>query len=147
MLPIVGSDQGYRVRRIYCVGRNYVAHVREMKEADERDPPFFFQKPADAIVLDGDLIPYPPQTRDYQHEIALRHTAAKKNVTDGVGAVPMIELRYMIAFIVPITVTMRDFLAAKGHAREQVDAMHAAWFKAVVLHVTLWARPYAPEVW
>lgn len=85
--------------------------------------------------------------RDYQHEIALRHTAAKKNVTDGVGAVPMIELRYMIAFIVPITVTMRDFLAAKGHAREQVDAMHAAWFKAVVLHVTLWARPYAPEVW
>jgi len=85
--------------------------------------------------------------REYQHEIALRHTAAKKNRTDGVGAVPMIGLRYMIAFIVPITVTMRDFLAAKGHDREQVDAMQAAWFKAVVLHVTLWAQPYAPEVW
>lgn len=70
-LPVAGSDERYRVRRIYCVGRNYVAHVREMKEADERDPPFFFQKPADAIVLDRAVIPYPPQTSDYQHEVEL----------------------------------------------------------------------------
>ena len=53
-LPVEGSDARFPVRRIYCVGRNYLAHVREMNEgADERDPPFFFQKPRDAIVHDG----------------------------------------------------------------------------------------------
>jgi fumarylpyruvate hydrolase len=52
VLPVAGGGL-YPVRRIYCVGRNYVSHVREMKEADERDPPFFFQKPRDAIGKDG----------------------------------------------------------------------------------------------
>jgi fumarylpyruvate hydrolase len=60
------------VRRIYCVGRNYLDHIREMKEAeDERDPPFFFQKPRDAIVPDGATIPYPRDTDDFQFEIEL----------------------------------------------------------------------------
>jgi fumarylpyruvate hydrolase len=61
----------FPVRRIYCVGRNYVDHIREMKEADERDPPFFFQKPRDAIVLDGARVPYPPFTSDFQFEVEL----------------------------------------------------------------------------
>jgi fumarylpyruvate hydrolase len=61
----------FPVRRIYCVGRNYLDHIREMKEADERDPPFFFQKPRDAIVLDGARIPYPPFTSDFQFEVEL----------------------------------------------------------------------------
>lgn len=85
--------------------------------------------------------------RDYQHEIALRHTAAKKNLVDGAEAPPYIPLRYMIAFVFPITATMRDFLAAKGHDAAVVDGMHAAWFKAVVLHVSMWAQPYADGVW
>jgi hypothetical protein len=91
--------------------------------------------------------PYDDAWRDYQHEIALRHTAAKKNQTDAVDASREIPLRYMIAFVFPITATMRDFLAAKGHQPAEVDGMHTAWFKAVVLHVCLWARPYASEVW
>lgn len=70
-LPVAGSDALFAVRRIYCVGRNYLDHIREMKEADERDPPFFFQKPTDALVQDGATIPYPPHTEDYQHEIEL----------------------------------------------------------------------------
>ena len=61
----------FPVRRIYCVGRNYLDHIREMKEADERDPPFFFQKPRDAIVLDGARVPYPPFTSDFQFEVEL----------------------------------------------------------------------------
>ena len=61
----------FPVRRIYCVGRNYLDHIREMKEADERDPPFFFQKPRDALVLDGARIPYPPFTSDFQFEVEL----------------------------------------------------------------------------
>jgi fumarylpyruvate hydrolase len=70
MLPVVGAGL-FPVRRIYCVGRNYASHVREMKEADERDPPFFFQKPRDAIVGDGALVPYPPDTDDFQYEVEL----------------------------------------------------------------------------
>ncbi len=91
--------------------------------------------------------PYDDAWRDYQHEIALRHTRAKKNQTDGVDSVPEIALRYMVAFIFPITATMRSFLAAKGHGADDVEGMHTAWFKAVVLHVCLWSQPYAPEVW
>jgi fumarylpyruvate hydrolase len=67
-VPIAGTDERFPVRRVYCVGRNYVDHVREMKEGDEREDPFFFQKPADAVVGDGARIPYPPRTRDFQFE-------------------------------------------------------------------------------
>jgi fumarylpyruvate hydrolase len=70
-VPFVGSESPFAVRRVYCVGRNYIDHIREMKEADERDPPFFFQKPSDAIVQDGDMVPYPPLTGDFQHEVEL----------------------------------------------------------------------------
>src|SRR6266700_7545003 len=70
-LAIAGLSARFPVRRIYCVGRNYVAHIREMKEGDERDPPFFFQKPADAVVEDGATIAYPPDTGDFQFEIEL----------------------------------------------------------------------------
>jgi fumarylpyruvate hydrolase len=70
-LPIAGAQDRFPVRRIYCVGRNYVEHIREMKEGDERDPPFFFQKPTDAIVENGATIPYPSDTEDLQFEIEL----------------------------------------------------------------------------
>ncbi|MET3370115.1 UNVERIFIED_CONTAM: fumarylpyruvate hydrolase [Jeotgalibacillus campisalis] len=68
LVPVVGTDSGFPVRRIYCVGRNYVDHIREMREGDERDDPFFFQKPTDAIELDGSTIPYPRATEDFQFE-------------------------------------------------------------------------------
>jgi fumarylpyruvate hydrolase len=69
-LPVVGGGL-FPVRRVYCVGRNYVDHIREMKEADERDPPFFFQKPRDSVVPDGGRVPYPPFTSDFQFEVEL----------------------------------------------------------------------------
>ncbi|HET9949845.1 MAG TPA: protoglobin domain-containing protein [Longimicrobiales bacterium] len=83
---------------------------------------------------------------DYQQEIALRHTRAKKNRTDGVSAAAdHIHLRYLIAFVYPITATIRSFLAKKGHSEEEVGKMHDAWFKSVVLQVALWSEPYARE--
>ncbi len=82
---------------------------------------------------------------DYQHEIGLRHHRAKKNQTDGVNSVPHIPLRYLIAFIYPITATVRPFLASKGHLPEEVDKMHQAWFKALTLTVALWAYPYVKD--
>jgi fumarylpyruvate hydrolase len=69
-VPIAGESRHFPVRRIYCVGRNYADHIREMG-GDERQPPFFFQKPTDAIVLDGAKVPYPAHTQDFQHEIEL----------------------------------------------------------------------------
>ncbi|MDI3213279.1 protoglobin domain-containing protein [Arthrobacter sp. AL12] len=85
------------------------------------------------------------QWLDYQHEIALRHTAAKKNLTDGVSSTASeIHLRYIIAFIVPLTVTIRPFLAGQG-ADDEVEAMYQAWFKSVTLTAALWAEPYSPS--
>jgi hypothetical protein len=82
---------------------------------------------------------------DYQHEIGLRHTPAKKNRTDGVSAAEHVPMRYVIALIYPITATVRPFLAKKGHSEEQVDAMWQAWCKAVVLQVALWTRAYSGD--
>lgn len=86
--------------------------------------------------------PYDQAWLDYQEEIGQRHYRTKKNRTDGVSAPPIVPLRYLIALIAPVALTMRGFLAKRGHAAEEVDRMHAAWIKAVVLHVTLWTRPY-----
>ncbi len=83
---------------------------------------------------------------DYQQEIGLRHTRAKKNQTDNVrSAADHIHLRYLIAFIYPITATIRPFLAKKGHSAEEIEKMHQAWFKSVVLQVALWNVPYSKE--
>jgi fumarylpyruvate hydrolase len=69
-LPVVGESKSYPVRRIWCVGRNYLEHIKEMGQ-DEREPPFFFSKPADAIVPDGATVPYPSLTKDLHHEVEL----------------------------------------------------------------------------
>ena len=69
-IAIVGSDKLFPVRRIWCVGRNYLEHIKEMGQ-DEREPPFFFSKPADAIVPDGATVPYPSLTTDLHHEVEL----------------------------------------------------------------------------
>jgi len=69
-LPVVGEAGVFPVRRIWCVGRNYLEHIREMGN-DERDPPFFFAKHADMLEPDGAVIPYPPLTKDMHHEVEL----------------------------------------------------------------------------
>lgn len=89
--------------------------------------------------------PYDRDWLNYQQEIALRHHRTKKNVTDGVQSTPIIPLRYLIAFIVPITATIKGFLQKKGHSAEDVERMHQAWFKAITLTVTLWSYPYVRE--
>jgi fumarylpyruvate hydrolase len=69
-VPVAGGDS-FPVRRVYCVGRNYRAHAIEMGADPDREAPFFFTKPADAVVPSGTTIAYPPRTSDYQHEIEL----------------------------------------------------------------------------
>ena len=70
-LPIVGSEQRFPVGRIYCVGRNYADHAREMGHDPDREPPFFFMKPANAVVPNDSTIAYPVGTADCHHEIEL----------------------------------------------------------------------------
>jgi hypothetical protein len=89
--------------------------------------------------------PYDEEWLAYQFEIGRRHHRTGKNETDDVDSVPNIDLRYVVAFIVPITVTIRDFLAAGDHDEETVDAMYHAWFKSVTLQVTLWSHPYVRD--
>ena len=70
-VEVAGTDARFPVHRIYCIGRNYADHVREMGADPKRDPPVFFSKPADAVVANGEAVPYPPQTANLHHEIEL----------------------------------------------------------------------------
>ena len=70
-LPILGSDQRFPVRRVFCIGRNYAEHAREMGATVDKDTPMFFCKPADAIVTDGADVPYPQATQDLHHEVEM----------------------------------------------------------------------------
>lgn len=70
-LPVAGRDARFPLRRIFCVGRNYAEHAVEMGHDPQAEPPFFFTKPSDAVVLDGARIPYPPATHDLHHEAEL----------------------------------------------------------------------------
>ena len=69
-VPVAGGGS-FPVRRIYCVGRNYAEHAREMGHDPDREPPFFFGKPADSLLADGQEMPYPPATRELHHEMEL----------------------------------------------------------------------------
>lgn len=70
-IAIAGSDQRFPVRRIFCVGRNYADHVREMGNDPKSEPPLFFSKPADAVVESGSVIAYPSNTSNFHHEVEL----------------------------------------------------------------------------
>src|ERR1700760_5178596 len=69
-VPVAGGGH-FPVRRVFCVGRNYAEHAREMGSDPDREPPFFFMKPADALLLDGADMPYPPQSSQLHHEMDL----------------------------------------------------------------------------
>jgi fumarylpyruvate hydrolase len=70
-IPVVGQRSRFPVHRIYCVGRNYAAHAREMGKDPDKEPPFFFMKPADAVLPEGGEMHYPPGTENLHHEIEL----------------------------------------------------------------------------
>ncbi len=81
----------------------------------------------------------------YQAEIGRRHHRTGKNRTDNVDAADHIALRYLVPLIFPITHTLKPFLAKNGHGAEEVEKMHQAWVKSVLLQVTLWSYPYVKD--
>jgi len=111
-VEVAGTDARFPVHRIYCVGRNYAKHAREMGMDPDREPPFFFAKPADALVANGTPVPYPPRTANLHHEIELV-------VAIGTGGrdIPLANaLAHVYGYAVGLDLTRRDLQAA---ARDQ----------------------------
>jgi len=111
-VAIAGQEARFPVRRIFCVGRNYAAHAREMGKDPDRDPPFFFTKPADAVVEDKATVPYPPQTENFHYE-------AELVVAIGTGGANIAEedaLSHIYGYAVGNDLTRRDLQLT---AREQ----------------------------
>jgi len=107
-LPVAGSGDLFPVRRVYCVGRNYAAHAREMGGDPTREPPFFFMKPADALqaVPAGETVdhPYPPKTQNYHFEIEMVVALAK-----GGRDIPVAQaLEHVFGYAVGLDMTRRD---------------------------------------
>jgi len=117
-LPIVGSTLVFPVRRIYCIGRNYAAHAREMGSDPTREPPFFFQKPTDAVqvVAPGTVAdhPYPTLTRNYHYEVEL--VAA---LHQGGRNIPVASaLQHVYGYAIGLDMTRRDLQRAMGDEKK-----------------------------
>jgi fumarylpyruvate hydrolase len=117
-IPIAGSAEQFPVRRIYCIGRNYAAHAREMGSDPNREPPFFFQKPTDAIQIVplGETIdhPYPTLTKNYHYEVEL--VAALWRGGRNIPADRALDLVY--AYTVGLDMTRRDLQRAMGDEKK-----------------------------
>lgn len=96
-------------------------------------------------ILDTADANYDQAWLDYQYEIGLRHTAPKKNQTDKADSVPSVNFRYLSALTIPVTTTLKPFLAKKGASAADVEKMHAAWVKSVLMQTILWSYPYVRE--
>jgi len=117
-IPIVGEADVFAVRRIYCIGRNYAAHSREMGSDPNREPPFFFQKPTDAIqnVAIGIVAdhPYPSLTKNYHYEVEL--VAALKS--GGMNIPAEQALDHVYGYAVGLDMTRRDLQRAMGDEKK-----------------------------
>ena len=136
-IEIAGSAQLFPVRRILCVGRNYAAHAREMGGDPDRTPPFFFAKPADAVVADGETIPYPPLTSDLHHEVelvvAIGHGGADIAARDALDCV--------FGYAVGIDLTRRD-----RQAEAKANGQPWEWGKAFDRSAPVGALRRASEI-
>jgi fumarylpyruvate hydrolase len=110
-VPVAGGG-AFPVRRVFCVGRNYADHAREMGADPDREPPFFFMKPADALLTGGADMPYPPQSKDLHHEMELV-------VAIGTGGADIAEadaLRHVWGYAAGLDMTRRDL---QGQAKKE----------------------------
>ncbi len=113
-VPISGTDTVFPVHRIYCVGRNYAAHAKEMGSDPEREAPFFFNKPADAVVMNDATVAYPLATNNLHHEIELVVAIGR----GGTEIPTEVALEHVYGYAVGIDLTRRDLqLAARDKGR------------------------------
>jgi len=116
-VAVAGSDKRFAVRRIVCVGRNYAEHAREMGHDPAREPPFFFMKPADAVVDDGASVPYPPLTEDLHHEIELVAAIGEGGANIAVDK----ALDHIFGYAVGVDLTRRDLQQVAKNLRRPWD--------------------------
>lgn len=116
-VAVAGSSTRFPVRRVFCVGRNYAAHAREMGSDPNREPPFFFTKPADAVVPASGAVPYPPSTNDMHHEIEL--VVALKSGGKDIDAAQALDLVW--GYGVGLDLTRRDLQAVAKDAGRPWD--------------------------
>jgi len=136
-VPIAGEDVLFPVRRILCVGRNYAAHRREMGGGDDPDPPFFFSKPADAIVPPGEDAAYPPLTANLHHEMELVVALG----AGGANVTRQAALDLVLGYAAGVDLTRRDLQNAardKGQPWEAGKAFDAA---APISAIKRWSGP------
>ncbi|MEP7063606.1 MAG: fumarylacetoacetate hydrolase family protein [Betaproteobacteria bacterium] len=134
-IPVAGTQQRFQVRRIYCVGRNYAAHAIERGSDPTREPPFFFQKPTDAIqtVPQGVTVdhPYPPVTKNYHYEVELVAALGK-----GGRAIPVERARDSIyAYAVGLDMTRRDLQNQMAGEKKPWEIGKSFDHAAVVSHL------------
>jgi len=110
-LPVTGDIRRFAVNRIFCVGRNYADHAREMGHDPDREPPFFFMKPASAILADGKDMTYPSLSNDVHHEVELVVAIAK----GGVNIPSQNALEHIYGYGVGLDMTRRDL---QGEAKK-----------------------------
>lgn len=116
-VPIVGRSERFPVHRIYCVGRNYAAHAREMGKDPEREAPFFFTKPADAVVANGSQLPFPSRTADLHHEIELVVALGTGGENIGISQ----AASHVFGYAVGLDLTRRDLQAEAKDKRQPWD--------------------------
>jgi fumarylpyruvate hydrolase len=136
VVPVEGEAGGFPVRRILCVGRNYAAHRREMG-GDDRDPPFFFCKPADAVVPPGRDPAYPPRTANLHHEIELVVAIGKAGKDVAVEDVPALVYGYAVG----VDLTRRDLQAAAREKGQPWDASKGFDDSAPISAIRRWSGP------
>jgi fumarylpyruvate hydrolase len=106
-VAVAGSSARFPIRRVFCVGRNYAAHAREMGKDPDREPPFFFMKPADAVVAAQGVVPYPPATSDLHHEVEMVVALGG----GGANVAPADALSLVWGYGVGLDLTRRDMQA------------------------------------
>jgi fumarylpyruvate hydrolase len=141
-ISISGSALRFPVRRIYCVGRNYADHVREMGNDPARDFPFFFCKPADAVVESGRRVPFPPRTSDLHHEVELVVALGEGGSDVSTAA----ALHKVFGFGVGIDVTRRDLQAEAKKTGRPWDMAKGFDHSAPIGALTRGAPPRAAAI-
>lgn len=150
-LPVAGSEARFPVRRIFCVGRNYADHAREMgavEQAEGRAPPFFFMKPADALVAgEGELVvSYPPLTANLHHEVELVVALAA-----GGADIPVVTaLDCIFGYTVGLDLTRRDIQGKakeKGHPWDMGKGFDQSAVAGVLQPVAASGHPAAGRIW
>ncbi len=145
-VPVAGSSARFPVHRIYCVGRNFAEHAREMGAEVERGSPMFFMKPADAVVTDG-IVPYPSATEDLHHEVELV-VAIGRDCEGEVAKARALELVY--GYTVGLDLTRRDLQARakdRRHPWDTAKGFDASAPLAPIVPVALAGHDFSRRLW